>query len=247
MIQNHETAPRLSVNQTKFPMVTANTSCGVRPKRRAVWHDISNRFCDPQECLAAYLALEAAEVIAGVKPANLISIPNRTKSCGSNLYQWWHEWGRGVVRSAHLESFQLIDRGTSVLVLIYRPNALSERLALPAVRTILNRAGYSEDLDIPSLFSELSNRIAGPTFPHEIGILLGYPLKDVVGFMGLAKIPYACQGPWKIYGEPSESLHLAECFRWCRQRMSEELSLCTSPFDCLNRYSTNQSFFLTID
>lgn len=216
----------------------------VKPRHlRTSWQEISNRFCEPQECFAAYLALESAEVIAGVKPANLISIPNRTYSCGINLYRIWKECGNEVAQTAQLETYELIDRGTSALVLLYRPTVLAEVMTLPAVRVILRRAGYSESADTMSLIKEVSRRIANGVFPHEIGILLGYPLKDVAGFMGLAQIPFTCQGPWKIYGAPEASLKLAETFRWCRRRMAEGLAASSSPFECLGTHA--KSIFLS--
>lgn len=200
---------------------------------RTSWNDISGRFCEPRECVAAYLALEAAEVIAGVKPANLIAIPNRTRSCGSNMYRYWKRWGAEVAGLARLEAHSLVDRENSLLVLMYRPDAMDELLAMPAVRAMLRRAGYQDHLDVSSLLETLAERMKDGVFPHEIGIFLGYPLKDVAGFMGLANIPYACQGPWKIYGNPLASLQLAETYRSCRKRMAEELNICSSPFDCL--------------
>jgi len=44
---------------------------------RSAWQDVAGRFDDPRECLASFLALETAEVIAGEKPANLLGIANR--------------------------------------------------------------------------------------------------------------------------------------------------------------------------
>lgn len=211
--------------------------------KRAFWGDIAGRFCDPRECLASYLALESAEVIAGVKPANLISIPNRTHSCGSNPYIYWKRWGGEVAEAAQLETYTLKDRGNSVLVLLYRADALAELLATSSVRTMLRRAGYSGQMDIPELLATLAHRMDSGAFPHEIGIFLGYPLKDVAGFMGLARIPFTCQGPWKIYGDPSASLKLAETFRWCRRQMAEDLANCSSPFECLEYYAAGVPFF----
>lgn len=154
-----------------------NKSSGTSHKtKRAFWGDVAGRFCDPRECLASYLALETAEVIAGVKPANLISVPNRTHSCGSNPYTYWKKWGREVTKVAQLESYTLKDRGNSVLVLLYREDVLAELLATPAARAMLRRAGYSGQMGISELLDTLAQRMGSGTFPHEIGIFLGYPL-----------------------------------------------------------------------
>jgi hypothetical protein len=70
-------------------------------------------------------------------------------------------------------------------------------------------------------------------FPHEVGVFLGYPLKDVAGFMGWVDLPVTCQGPWKIYGNPDRSLALADGFRACRLRMDQRLRCCANASDCL--------------
>ena len=37
-------------------------------------------------------------------------------------------------------------------------------------------------------------------FPHEIGVFLGYPLEDVVGFIRHRGKCFTCCGCWKSYG-----------------------------------------------
>lgn len=205
-----------------------------RGRRRPVWGDIAERFCSPRECLASYLALEAAEVLAGVKPANLLSITNRAYPCGENPYRLWKRWGKQVLAASLLKAHELADRGDSALVLLYMPKELERILMTSSVRAILSRAGYPEKMSLALAIDRLEERMAAGAFPHEIGMFLGYPLKDVAGFMGLAKIPFTCQGPWKIYGDPRSSLHLAETFRNCRTRMAAELACCSSPHEYLS-------------
>ena len=138
-------------------------------------------YDDPLDCLTAHLMLECSEVLAGVKPANLLSMVNR----------------------AHLE----------------------QHLADAGIRTLLYKAGYDKTASLDQLLAELKKRVTnGDTFPHEIGLFIGYPAKDVAAFMGLVKLPFACQGPWKIYGDPLQSLGLAEQYRCCRQRMCAVLA-----------------------
>lgn len=45
--------------------------------------------------------------------------------------------------------------------------------------------------------------------------------------------PAACQGPWKIYGDPCKSLELAEAHRKCRCRMSIQLASGVDPYERL--------------
>jgi len=201
--------------------------------RRPVWHDLATRFDDPRECLASFLALETAEVLAGEKPANLLGIANLTRSCGRNLYVLWKWWGKEVLGESGLAVRELADRGDSLLLLIDRPEALEGLLRRPSASAVLERAGYGDLSALGGVLDELATRSNGDAFPHEIGVFLGYPLKDVAAFMGLVRIPFACQGPWKIFGDPRENLRLAESFRCCRARMAERLSSCASALECL--------------
>jgi hypothetical protein len=202
-------------------------------QRRPTWHDLAERFADERECLASFLALEAAEVLDGEKPANLINVSNRRRACGRNLYRMWRRHGATLLGQGGLAVRELADRGDSLLLLLYRPQSLAALLARPNVLGFLRKAGYTNPADPQTSLAELQTRISAAGFPHEIGVFLGYPLKDVAGFMGWAPLPFTCQGPWKIYGDPAGSLGLAEAFRQSRCRMARWLARCVTPVDCL--------------
>jgi hypothetical protein len=212
---------------------TKGTTLGGNPGARPSWQELSERFPEDRDCLASFLALEVAEVLQGEKPANLVAIANKRRSCGRNLYLLWKEHGAGMLAESGLEVRELADRGNSLLLLLYRPTALRALLAQKSVCVILGKAGYLEPSDPEKVLCELKKRVAGEGFPHEIGVFLGYPLKDVVGFMGWPRLSFTCQGPWKIFGDPSQSLRLAQAHRECRCRMSQQLSSGCNPLDCL--------------
>lgn len=201
--------------------------------RRPGWQELSERFPEDRDCLASFLVLELAEVLQGAKPANLVCLANKRRSCGRNLYHLWKQHGRALLDQSGLQVKVLADRGSSILLLLYCPLALEALLALKSVQVILGRAGYEAPSDMELVLRELELRMAGEGFPHEVGVFLGYPLKDVVGFMGWAQLSFTCQGPWKIFGNPTESLRLAETHRECRWRMSQQLDSGCNPHECL--------------
>lgn len=219
----------------------------VRPilavNKRPTWHDLSSKFADQKECLASYLALEAAEVLEGAKPANLISIANRSRSCGRNLYELWQRWGAEVLAGSGLSVMALADRGDSVLLLLFSPVAIRDLLQRPNVNAVLKKAGYGGLSCAELVLGELAARMADGAFPHEIGVFLGYPLKDVAAFMGLVNLPFSCQGPWRIFGNPRDSLQLAETYRCCRLKMAARLAGGDSPFNCLRQSGPRQALF----
>ena len=187
---------------------------------------ILERFDNPLDCLTAHLMLECSEVLAGVKPANLISLVNRTRPCGRNLYQLWQNHHDDLVARLGDLTFKVLQpRQGALLLLCYKHDQLERHLSHAGIRTLLHKAGYDADASCEALLGELCRRIEKKnSFPHEIGLFIGYPAKDVAAFMGMVKLPFACQGPWKIYGNPVQSLDLAEQYRCCRRRMSAVLS-----------------------
>ena len=212
---------------------------------RPRWSSLAMRFPGEKECLAAYIALETAEVLANAKPASLLSISNRERACGRNLYTLWKDHGNELLEETPLFAVELLDRGSSMLILFCHKIHFEEHIARRDITALLKRAGYGNEITPHGICRELGKRLQKGSFPHEIGLLLGYPPKDVAAFMGLIRIPFTCQGPWKIYGNPGASLRLAERFRQCRDLMAEQLSWCASAVQCLNDLAASpQSFFV---
>lgn len=207
---------------------------------------LSSRFPEPLECLTAHLLLECSEVLAGIKPANLVSLVNRSRSCGRNLYHLWQEHHDELSSQLADISFKVLQtRDRALLLFCYNPLQLERHLAHRGIRVMLAKSGYDISQDSSALLAELCDRIEkSGAFPHEIGFFIGYPTKDVAAFMGMVNLPFACQGPWKIYGEPKQSLCLANSFRRSRQDMGRQLASCISPFDCLIQNKSSMSLFL---
>jgi hypothetical protein len=200
-------------------------------------------YDDPFDCLTAHLMLECSEVLAGVKPANLLSMVNRARPCGRNLHHIWQSRQKEVVSRLNKVCFiELQAKEKSVLLLCYNRAHLEQHLAHAGIRTLLCKAGYDKTASLDQLLAELKKRVTnGDTFPHEIGLFIGYPAKDVAAFMGLIKLPFACQGPWKIYGDPLQSLGLAEQYRCCRQRMCAVLA--SGNHEALDLHNPEHPFF----
>ena len=207
----------------------------------------ASSFPDPLDCLTAHLMLECSEVLAEVKPANLISLVNRTRPCGRNLYQLWQSHHDEIFTRLDVMRFKVLQtRERALLLFCYNPNHMEAHLAHHGIRALLKKAGYDTDLSSEALLAELCRRFEkSDAFPHEIGLFIGYPAKDVAAFMGLVNLPFACQGPWKIYGDPEQSLGLAEQYRCCRQRMGAILA--SGDHKALELHNPGHPFFLPIN
>ena len=105
----------------------------------------------------------------------------------------------------------------SAIVYVYRPKHLARILSSHAYRRFLSKAGY-EDADLDGLLEQLAHRLrTQPEFPHEIGVFLGYPLRDVTGFIENHGRNFTCCGFWKSYGDPAEMQVCFACYRRCIQ------------------------------
>lgn len=213
-----------------------------RKPGKPVWNDIAAQYPADRDCLAAFIALNTAEVLDGAKPSSLVNLANRRHPCGRNFYALWKEHGSGLIGGSRLKVLELVDRGDSLLLLLYDYGSLERLLSGSVIKTLLRKSGYTGNLNVESVLYQLQTRLSTSDFPHEIGILLGYPLKDVAGFMGWGRLPFSCQGPWKIYGDPRESLMLAETHRQCRCLMSRQLISGCNPHECLRARPAGTGF-----
>ena len=102
--------------------------------------------------------------------------------------------------------------GGKALIYLYRPAMLKEDLQDPVAADILKDAGYpagSASGRIAWLIRRLRESVS---FPHEIGLFLGYPAVDVRGFIKQGECK--CTGLWKVYESDAEQAQ--RTFARCR-------------------------------
>ena len=64
---------------------------------------------------------------------------------------------------------------------------------------------------------ELETTQGESAFPHEIGLILGYPPADVAGFIAQKGTEYLACGGWKAYSEPQSALETFQRNRRCTE------------------------------
>ena len=102
------------------------------------------------------------------------------------------------------------------LIYVYRSSRLRSDLEKAEVRTFLKQYGYLET-EISSALNKLKERFReNRSFPHEIGLFLGYPLEDVAGFIKYEGKNFACCGCWKVYGNVHQTTKLFAKYQKCR-------------------------------
>lgn len=172
------------------------------------------------------LAFYCAPTLAGIKPANLISIQRED----------WDAMKDGIARSGRafvgrqIYFRRLAYCAKGVRLLVYRRDLLAAFLAMPQNRSILERYGYEQGMTVAAMLNRLTIRMEqSDAFPHEIGVFLGYPPEDVLGFIEHGGKHYCLCGCWKVYGNPVEAKRLfcayerIRCFFCERVRCGEEI------------------------
>jgi len=106
---------------------------------------------------------------------------------------------------------------------VYREEWLRFILGKISVQNFLKKSGYQMKKTVDGFLRQLSNRLClEHDFPHEIGIFLGYPLEDVVGFIENQGKNYTCSGYWKTYGDPQEAKRRFDSYRECTEVCREK-------------------------
>ena len=103
------------------------------------------------------------------------------------------------------------------VVYLYRPEMLKKDFTDREVCKILKEKGYSysnTDLCVAELARHLAE---DASFPHEIGLFLGYPVEDVQGFMRSPKEGVKYTGFWKVYGDIDSALKTFERYKKCTE------------------------------
>lgn len=198
------------------------------------WTNLTEKFFDEKQCLASFVAWQAAEVIAGVKPANLINILDRKLACGRNISSLWDKHRTSILAEESLWGIELRRGSDRQLVLIYNPPELEKILQRKPVKSVLARLGYEYDT-VDEALAHLLERMQGTDFPHEIGFFLGYPVKDVYGFMGVCDLPVAGHGPWKMYGKLKSSLTVMNQHKAARKTVIDALYAGHDPMALINQ------------
>lgn len=115
----------------------------------------------------------------------------------------------------------LRTKNLNALILAYRPNYLHRDLEVNGVERFLKEFGY-EKVDVKYAISKLKDRFTAQIgFPHEIGLFLGYPLADVIGFVENEGQNCIHVGFWKVYRNEREAIKLFDRYKKCKEVYSK--------------------------
>ena len=170
--------------------------------------DISRTF-------EAVLVRQCAPTLAGMKPGSIFCFNHSPLEVSRQKVCQWNKQLAPFGLTVQI----LLERpgSSSVIVFVYRRDRLEQMLSDDAYQSFLAQAGY-ERTNLDDLLEQLAQRLrTQPEFPHEIGVFLGYPLQDVIGFIENHGRNFTCCGFWKSYGDPAEMQVCFACYRRCIQ------------------------------
>ncbi len=159
-----------------------------------------------------------APTLVGLKTGSLFACNYQSKE---ELYADIRRINRSL-KSKGLVMMPLKTDQGRCLIYLFRPASLMNDLSELKTRDVLDYYGYSGS--IYQCISLLSRRIAGcDEFPHEIGLFLGYPVNDVIGFIENKGKNYKAIGQWKVYDDLDSALMKFESYNTCTRIMMENL------------------------
>ncbi len=140
-------------------------------------------------------------VILGSKPAEILNL-----SCKDNNKETKLNDIKSFFSNCTRLSYEIINiQDGGVRIVFINKDSLSKVLSNKKCLNFLKFVGYPSNYDLDKYINVLIDKLNTKDFPHEIGIFLGYPLKDVVGFMGYGKYKFCKTRYWRVYGDESIS------------------------------------------
>lgn len=182
------------------------------------------------EYFAEWLVSSIAPTIMGSKPATILTLAD---SRYLPLLSLWRNMGEAALNGTVIR-FEIFNSSQDKeTVLFFRPDTLRQCIGTSEHRLFLEKLGYPVEAGLEQCLELLKQRFQY-CCPHEIGILLGIPLKDVLGFMGVSDLPVTCRSEWCIYGQPDDSLEIINRYAQDRENVCSLMRQGLSPWQILH-------------
>ena len=167
-----------------------------------------------------YLVRHAAPTRAGIKTASLFTCPYQSKD---QLMKSVRQWNKRLVPKG-LRVLPLRFSDKKALIYLYRPQMLSTDLSDSTAIRILEECGYQDRRREKCIIRLIQKLRQQEDFPHEIGLFLGYPPKDVIGFIECGPDCCKCCGCWKVYSDEESAKKKFAQYKKCTRVYWEQWS-----------------------
>lgn len=154
-----------------------------------------------EEYIETFLVYNVSLVIAGAKPAVTITI----KKNNHKLYDSWNKFGYVFVKNINLNYVELRKSLNAIIIMIYDEYILENYLNSEHNMNFLINIGYSSNASIEDHINTLKFRYKKYHCPHELGLFLGIPIKDVKDFMECTTKKCLLCRYWKVYNDCNQA------------------------------------------
>lgn len=191
-------------------MKNSLSQCGQLKKVRYIEDSLTGK-----NYIAAKVLIKISATLAGLKPATLLCFCKRRDI---DLTGLWERYEKEIRLNSDIETFELKRTEHNWVVLFYNRRHLTETLFNKRNMRFLKRFGYSEEMGIVEMLEHLRERYKVGC-PHEIGLFLGIPLKDVLGYLEIIPLKCSYCGYWKVYGKADKEKSLFQKYRTVKDRI----------------------------
>ncbi len=173
------------------------------------------------------LAFQCAPLIVGLKPSNIFNISSEDYFVMLR-----------ILRNSKISWHVLGKKCDKMMIFLYHRESLDKYLKEKEVRKILREEGYICD-NLDCIIKEFENRYRrylqkNVEFPHEMGLLLGYPAEDVLGFIKYKGDKSIYTGYWKVYKNKEKKMEIFRNFENAKERLIQLLSYGVGMTDILD-------------
>lgn len=163
-----------------------------------------------QKELENQLALQCAPLLMGIKISNILIVDRENYNRVIKMFQ-----------RTGISCYLLCEAEQRITFLLYQEEELMQYLKEKKVWKAMRKFGYNRQ-DITDILEKIAVRYVSymrkdSEFPHELGLVLGYPVEDVLGFIEQGGKNYLCSGYWKVYGNVEEAVKTFEAYNQAKE------------------------------
>lgn len=174
--------------------------------------------CNDVDYLMSTISYHVAPVLHSDKPAVLLTFASNHRG----LKLLWDQNRKQFPYGARLKFYEIKRADSHVCVLFYDEQALTQLLMAPKIQQFLHDEGYEHTTRLTDILTTLRQH-SQECCPHEVGIFLGYPLEDVLGFIqNDGKNCLTC-GYWKVYEDPERKQAMFKAYDNSRIQVIKDL------------------------
>lgn len=187
-----------------------------------------------EDMLCKKVVNHCAPVLCGAKISNLVTLTDEEANNFCNL-----------CRNTFLSTACLYKCCRKTVLLVYNYEALDYYIKLKHNTRFLKEYGYY-NVEVNKFIFEVSKRFTNyknnkSDFPHELGILLGYPIWDVLGFIKNKGENSLFTGYWKVYYELADAIVTFHKFDSAKKELMHKLLEGWSLEDIINDSNINNN------